>query len=56
MKVLANAEDKFPLLEGVDGKSTQLRLLLNRAPESNEDKERRQKKQAEQNPATPPKP
>lgn len=55
-KVLANAEDKFLLPEGADGKSRELWLQLNRAPESNEDRERRQKKQAEQNPVTPPKP
>jgi len=52
-KVLANAEDKEVMPDDVDGKPRELRLLLNRAPESNEDKERRQKQKAEQNPATP---
>lgn len=50
-EVLANAEDKFSLPSRVDGKSRELRLQLNRAPESNEDKDRRLKKLTEENSA-----
>ena len=46
-KVLVNADDKFSIPESVDGKPSELRLLLNRAPETNEDKERRQKEKEE---------
>ena len=54
-KVLANAEDKEVMPDDFDGKPRELRLLLNREPESNEYKERRQKEKAEQNSVTPPK-
>ena len=47
-QVLANADDKFPMPESVDGNPSELRLQLNRAPETNEDKERRQKQKEEQ--------
>lgn len=46
--VLANADDKFPMPESVDGNPSELRLQLNRAPETNEDKERRQKQKEAQ--------
>lgn len=42
-RVLINAEDKFTLPERADGKPRELRLQLNRAPESDEDRERRHK-------------
>lgn len=54
-KVLANADDKEVMPDRADGKSRELRLQLNREPESNEYRERRKKEKAEQNPATPPK-
>jgi modulator of FtsH protease HflK len=54
-KVLVNAEDKEVMPDAANGKPRELRLLLNREPESNEYKERRQKQKAEQNSVTPPK-
>lgn len=44
-EVLANADDKFSLPPSVDGKSRELWLQLNRAPETNEDRERRRQKE-----------
>jgi membrane protease subunit HflK len=56
-KVLANADDKFSLPEKANGKSSELRLQLNRAPETNEDRERRKKeKEQEGQPAAIAKP
>ncbi|MEO5803038.1 MAG: protease modulator HflK [Verrucomicrobiota bacterium] len=54
-KVLANAEDKEVMPDRADGKPRELRLQLNREPESDEYRARRQKQKAEQNPVTPPK-
>ncbi len=52
-RILLNADDKFLNLNSdpLNGKPYELRLQLNREPESNEDKERRQKQKAGQIPA-----
>lgn len=54
-KILLNADDKFLQLntEADGGKPYELRLQLNRLPESTEDAERRQKEKAGRNPTTP---
>lgn len=52
-RVLAKAEDKNLMIDRKNGNSRELRIQLNREPESNEYKERRQKQKTEQTPAPP---
>ncbi|MEP6664373.1 MAG: protease modulator HflK, partial [Verrucomicrobiota bacterium] len=50
-KILATAEDKFPLLDRADGKPRELRYQLNREAESIQDRQRRLKAKTDLNPA-----
>lgn len=52
-RVLMNAEDKFVTVDRQDGNSREMRLQLNREPESDEQKAQRQKQKGEQFPAPP---
>ena len=52
-RVLANADVKWLMPDTVDGKSRELRLQLNNAFVSDEEKERHQKQKAERSPVTP---